>query len=62
VESLFLSCVIDAKENRKVITCDIPGAFMQADIDEVLHVWLEGPLAQLLTKVDPDLYAKFMTK
>jgi hypothetical protein len=60
VESLFLSCVIDAKENRKVITCDIPGAFMQADIDEVLHVQLEGPLAQLLTKIDPDLYAKFM--
>jgi hypothetical protein len=63
VESLFLSCVIDAKEHRKVIvTCDIPGAFMQADIDEVLHVRLEGPLTQFLTKVDPKLYAKFMTK
>jgi hypothetical protein len=35
---------------------------MQADIDEVLHVGLDGPLAQLLTKVDPNLYAKFMTK
>jgi hypothetical protein len=38
VESLFLSCVIDAKEQHKVITCDIPGAFMQAEIDEVLHI------------------------
>jgi hypothetical protein len=62
VESLFLSFVIDTKEHCKVITCDIPGAFTQADIDEVLHVQLEGPLAQLLTTVDPDLYAKFMTK
>jgi hypothetical protein len=62
MESLFLSCVIDAKEHRKVVTCDIPGAFMQADIDEVLHVWLEVLLTQLLTKVDPELYAKFMTK
>jgi hypothetical protein len=56
---LFLSCVvIDAStEHWKVITWDmIPGAFMQADIDEVLHVRLEGPLAKLLTKVDPDLY------
>jgi Reverse transcriptase (RNA-dependent DNA polymerase)/Zinc knuckle len=62
VESLFLSCVIDAKEGRKVVTCDIPGAFMQADIDEVIHVRLEGPLAMLLTKVDPDLYTKFLSK
>jgi hypothetical protein len=35
---------------------------MQADIDEVLHVRFKGPLAQLLTKVDPNLYGKFMTK
>jgi hypothetical protein len=62
VESLFLSCVIDAKEWRKVVTCDIPGAFMQADIDKILHVRLEGPLAQLLTKVDPELYTKFISK
>jgi hypothetical protein len=27
-ESLMLSCVIDAKERRKVMTCDVPGAFM----------------------------------
>jgi hypothetical protein len=62
VESLFLSCVIDAKERRKVVTCDIPGAFMQADIDEVIHVRLEGPLAQLLTKVDPELYTQYLSQ
>jgi hypothetical protein len=45
-----------------VFTCDIPGAFMQADIDEVIHVKLEGPLATLLTKVDPELYTKFLCK
>ena len=32
------SDVIDAKEHRKVVTCDIPGAFMQVDIDKVIHV------------------------
>jgi hypothetical protein len=62
VELLFLSCVIKAKKQRKVVMCDIPGAFMQADIDKVLHVQLEGPLAQLLTKVDPELYTKFLSK
>jgi hypothetical protein len=62
IESLFLSCAIDAKEGRKVVTCDIPGAFMQTDIDEIIHVRLEGPLAKLLTKVDPELYTKYLMK
>jgi hypothetical protein len=48
IESLFLTCTIDAKERRTVTTTDIPGAFMQTDIDEVIHVRLEGPLATLL--------------
>ena len=52
IESLFLTCVIDAMENRCVATCDIPGAFMHADMDEVVHVKLEGKIAKLLLKVD----------
>ena len=36
---------------------------MQTDIDEVIHVKLKGPLATVLTRVDPDKYTKFlMTK
>jgi hypothetical protein len=31
---------------------------MQADVDEVMHVRLEGPLASLLAKVDPKLHEK----
>jgi hypothetical protein len=60
-EALMLSCVIDAEERRSVVTADIPGAFMQADMDEVLHMKLEGPLAMLLTRVDPKLYKKYTT-
>ena len=33
---------------------------MQADIDEVVHVRLEGPLAELLAKVDPTLYTEYL--
>ena len=43
-EALFLSCLIDAIENRHTLVCDIPGAFMQADIDELVHVKLEGAI------------------
>ena len=56
----MLSCVIDAKERRQVMTCDVPGAFMQADIDEIVHVRLEGQLAELLAKVDPELYTPYL--
>jgi hypothetical protein len=43
-----------------VVTADIPGAFMQADMDKIIHMKLEGPLAKLLIKVDPKKYEKFM--
>jgi len=59
-ESLLLSCVIDAKEERKVMTCDVPGAFMQVDIDEVVHVKLEGAMVDALVAVDPKLYASYV--
>jgi phage terminase large subunit GpA-like protein len=58
IESLFLTSTIDAKERRCVVTTDIPGAFMQTDVDELIHVRLEGPLVTLLTKVDPQLYTR----
>ena len=53
LESLFLSCMIDAKEYRKVMMCDIPGAFMQADIDEQLFLKFDGDLVELLLQVEP---------
>jgi hypothetical protein len=38
IESLMISCVIDAKEGTDVATVDIPGAFLQVDMDEVVHM------------------------
>jgi len=60
LESLFLTAVIDAKEGRDVATVDIPGAFMQADIDEKLHVRFDGEILDILLKLDPS-YARFVT-
>jgi Reverse transcriptase (RNA-dependent DNA polymerase)/Zinc knuckle len=61
IESVMLSCLIDAVERRDVATADVPGAFMQADIDEDVYIRLSGPLARLLTKVDPGLYKQNVT-
>ena len=52
--------MLNAKENRYTVTCDVPGAFMQADIDELIHLRLDGELAELLIKVDAS-YHKFLT-
>ena len=41
-------------------TCDIPGAFMQADMDDVVHMKLEGKMVELLVKVDAKLYRKYV--
>ena len=59
-ESVLLSCVIDAKERCDVATVNIPGAFMQGEQDETVHMRLEGTLAELLTKCDPKLYCQYV--
>ena len=56
----MLSATIDAMEGRDVATLNIPGAFMQADIDEVVHIKFEGEIAKMLVKMDPKLYRKYV--
>ena len=41
-EAVFLTAVIDALENRDIAVLDVPGAFMQANIDELVHVRFTG--------------------
>ena len=61
LESLFIIASINAFENRKVATFDIPGAFLHTETDEDVIMALEGPLAELMVKVDPKIYRKHIT-
>ena len=57
-KSLLLTCLVDAMEKRDVATVDIPGAFMQSDIEgETLHMKLEGEIVHILAKIDPTMYS-----
>ena len=62
LESLFLTSVIDAKENRDVMTCDIPNAFIQAHMprtnagDERVIMKVTGMLVDLLVQLSPNTY------
>jgi hypothetical protein len=53
--SLLLTAIIAALEGRKVVTVDALGAFMQTDIDELIHVKLEDELIDVLLMVDNKL-------
>jgi hypothetical protein len=60
IEFIMLSATIDATEERDMATVDIPGAFMQADVNELVHVRFEGEIAEMLVMMDPKLYRKYV--
>ena len=59
-DSLFITGVIEVKEERDVSTLYIPGAFLHTKNDETILMLLRGQLAELLVKVDPKLYRKYV--
>jgi hypothetical protein len=59
-EALILTCVIGAIRGRDVATCDIPGAFMQSAMKGKVVMKLEGVRAEVIIKIDPKLYKKFV--
>ena len=61
-EAVFLTSVINARERQQVMMIDIPGAFMQVDIDELIHIRLEEPMVELLARVDPSKYRKYISE
>ena len=61
-EAVFLMAVVDAWENRKVAVLDVPGAFMQVDMDKLIHVWFHGEMVDKLLEIDHELYSSYVTE
>ena len=59
IEAVFLSLLIDANENRDVAVIDIPGAFMQADMDVETYVKIQGKMAEIFISLDPEHYEPY---
>jgi len=55
----MLSFAIDAKEGRYFAVTDIPGAFLHADMDQDIHMLLEGTITELIIKLEPKMYRKY---
>ena len=53
------SCVMDALDNRKVITMDISGAFLQGDWPQAEHpeyIMFEGIMVEIICEIDLSYY------
>ena len=61
-EAVFLTAMVDAWENRKVAVLDVPGAFMQVDMDELIHVCFRGEMVDKLLEIDHALYSSYITE
>ena len=60
LESVFLISRIDAKENREVVTIDIPGAFLHADNEDYVIMKMVGTLVELMVKTNPKMYRQYV--
>ena len=65
-ESIFITSAIDAKQERDVMTCDIPNAFVQTKIEEALVgeriiMKIRGALTTILLEMDYNKYGDYIT-
>ena len=59
-EAVFLTAVIDTLENRNVTVLHVPGTFMQAAIDELVHVRFTGEMVNMLLQIDHEMYKDYV--
>ena len=60
-DSVILTSTIDAHQGRDVATADMPGAYLHTDNNQETIMLLRGKLAELMVRVEPSLYRKFIT-
>ena len=63
MEAVIITVVMEAKERRYVITCDIPNAFIQTKVEdksERVILVLRGLAADLLAEMFPEVYKDYI--
>ena len=63
-ESVLLSCIIDAEEERDVAVIDIPNAFVQTRVEDekdMAIIKIRGVLVDILVEIAPDVYKSYAT-
>ena len=63
-EAVLLTCIVDAEEERDVVTIDIPNAFIQTTIEDekdMVIIKIKGTLVDMLVEIAPDFYGPYVT-
>jgi len=60
LQSIYMVAGIAAQERRTVVTADIGGAYLNADMKKVIHMRLDPKVAEVLAAMEPD-YAKYIS-
>jgi hypothetical protein len=63
-ESVIITSVVDAEEERNVATLDIPNAFIQTmvfDKKRRVIIRIRGKLVDILVKLAPKVYGQYVT-
>jgi Reverse transcriptase (RNA-dependent DNA polymerase) len=61
--ALMLSCIVDAHEERDVMTIDIPNAFIQTKVENPTDralIKIKGLLVDVLLEIAPEVYGKYV--
>jgi hypothetical protein len=64
-ESVLLSCIIDAEEERDVAVVDIPNAFVQTRVEnekDMAFIKIRGILVDILVEIAPYIYKSYISK
>ena len=63
-ESVIITSVVDAKENRHTAVIDVPNAFIQTVVNDKgrrVIIRIRGMLVDILVKIAPDIYEPYVT-
>ena len=61
-EALKFTLIVDAQEKHNVARVDLPVQFLQTEMNEVIHLKVNGPLALLLVEHDTTSLKKHLRK
>ena len=61
-EGVMITCATEAHEKSDVACIGIPGALLNAMMDEEIIMLLRGPLAEMMVVMNPQLYRKYVTQ
>jgi hypothetical protein len=64
-ESVLLSCIIDAEEQRDVSVVDIPNAFVQTSVEnkkDMAFIKIRGILVEIMVYIYPEAYKSYVSQ